>query len=358
MYTLGNAGSPSQTLALYSGNATAGGGNTDHKEYMLTEAEGLISAYVLDGTGGGRKVGWQDIDDWTPDAGTLWVHLDYAHPQAVNWLEAEGNLGPSLAAALTAEETRPRSVAAHGGLLLILRGVNLNPGAEPDDMISIRMWLDGSRIITTRHRHVKAIESVREAIDAGEGPATSSEFLVDLADGLTTRIASVLSDLDDRVDGLEDEVLEGESYDLRAKIGSLRREVISLRRYLAPQRDAMGHLQNERAPWLDETSRVHLREIADRTTRCVEDLDAARDRAAVTQDELNSRLSERMNKTMYVLSIVAGIFLPLGLLTGLLGINVGGIPGTEDPTAFLVVCVVLVIVAIVQMVVYKRMRWL
>ncbi len=143
---------------------------------------------------------------------------------------------------------------------------------------------------------------------------------------------TVLSELDDRVDELEDEVLGGESYELRAKIGSLRRETISLRRYLAPQRDAVARLQNERVPWLDEVTRVHLREIADRTTRYVEDLDSARDRAAVTQDELNSRLSERMNKTMYVLSIVAGIFLPLGLLTGLLGINVGGIPGHGELT--------------------------
>jgi zinc transporter len=103
---------------------------------------------------------------------------------------------------------------------------------------------------------------------------------------------------------------------------------------------------------------VHLREIADRTTRYVEDLDSARDRAAVTQDELNSRLSERMNKTMYVLSIVAGIFLPLGLLTGLLGINVGGIPGTQSPFAFLIVCALLVLVAILQAVLFKRMRWL
>ena len=76
-----------------------------------------------------------------------------------------------------------------------------------------------------------------------------------------------------------------------------------------------------------------IREIAERTSRFVEDIDAAKDRAAITQEELNSRLSEQMNKAMYVLSIVAAIFLPLGLLTGLLGINVGGIPGAENKWA-------------------------
>ena len=238
------------------------------------------------------------------------------------------------------------------------QGVGDMAMSDPEDMVSIRIWLDASRIITTRRRRVKAIEAVRAALAAGTGPATSSGLLVDVADGLTSRIGAVLSDLDDRVDALEHDVLGDESYDLRSKIGALRRETISLRRYLAPQRDTVAHLQSERVPWLGDVTRVHLREIADRTTRFVEDLDSARDRAAVTQDELNSRLSERMNKTMYVLPLVAGIFLPLGLLTGLLGINVGGIPGTGNSYAFMAVCVILVSVAALQVFLFKRMRWL
>ena len=325
---------------------------------MEQEAEtGLLASYLLDGSGGGRELQWGDIESWTPDQGPLWVHLDYSHPDAVRWLEQESHLAPELAAALTAEETRPRSVSSHGGLLVILRGVNLNQGANPEDMVAVRMWVEEHRIITTRQRRARAVQAVRDALVAGDGPLTASEFLVAIAAGLTERIGAVLSELDDRVDALEDEVLTGESYELRAKIGSLRRESIALRRYLAPQRDAVARLQNERVPWLGEITRAHLREIADRTTRYVEDLDSARDRAAVTQDELNHRLSERMNKTMYVLSIVAGIFLPLGLLTGLLGINVGGIPGTENAYAFLIVCVLLVVVAILQAALFRRMRW-
>jgi len=104
--------------------------------------------------------------------------------------------------------------------------------------------------------------------------------------------------------------------------------------------------------------RMRLRETSDRTTRYVEDLDAIRDRAMVTQEELNNRLAEQMNKTMYVLSIVAGIFLPLGLLTGLLGINVGGIPGTENKWAFTIFCFILLGVAGVQVWLFKRKKWM
>jgi zinc transporter len=74
-------------------------------------------------------------------------------------------------------------------------------------------------------------------------------------------------------------------------------------------------------------------------------MDSLRERVAVTQEELTSRLSEQMNKTMYVLLLFAGIFLPLGLVTGLLGINVVGIPGSDSEIAFTLVCILLVALA-------------
>jgi zinc transporter len=122
--------------------------------------------------------------------------------------------------------------------------------------------------------------------------------------------------------------------------------------------DALSRLMSERVAWLEEADRSRLREIADRTSRYVEDLDSARDRAAVTQEELNSRLSEGINQKMYVMALVAAVFLPLGLLTGLLGINVGGIPGTENRLSFALVCGLLLGLGAIQVWVLRRRHWL
>ena len=170
-------------------------------------------------------------------------------------------------------------------------------------------------------------------------------------------MSPVLETLDEVVDNLEEQVVEAQTYELRSRLGDVRRQAIALRRYLAPQRDVMARLQSERVPWLTDLDRARLREAADRLTRYVEDLDASRERAAVTQEELAGRLSEQMNRTMYVLSLVAAVFLPLGLLTGLLGINVGGIPGTETPWAFAMVCSILVILAAAGIWAFRRMRF-
>jgi zinc transporter len=138
----------------------------------------------------------------------------------------------------------------------------------------------------------------------------------------------------------------------------LRRQAISLRRYLSPQREALSRLLTEKITWVDDADRLRLRETCDQLVRYLEDLDEARDRAAVTQEELVNRLSEQMNNKMYLLSIVAAIFLPLGFLTGLLGINVGGIPGAESKLGFAGFVLLLIGVVIVQIWFFKKKKWL
>ena len=324
----------------------------------METTNGLIFAFALDGRGGGTRLDLDGVQKRRSEDGTLWVHLNYTENTAREWLQNESGIDPVIVEALTAEETRPRSVVHQNGMLIILRGMNLNPGQDPEDMVSIRFWIDSNCIVTLRNRRLMAIDDLRQAVEAGNGPISSGSFLENLADRLMMRMGGVISDLDDSVDALEDEVLSEQTYDLRQKISNIRRTAIRMRRYLAPQRDVMARLYHEKVDWLNELERMRLREISDRTTRYVEDLDAIRDRATVTQEELNNRLAEQTNKTMYVLSIVAGIFLPLGLLTGLLGINLGGIPGTENPLAFTMFCVLLLFTAGGQVLLFKRKKWM
>jgi zinc transporter len=108
---------------------------------------------------------------------------------------------------------------------------------------------------------------------------------------------------------------------------------------------------------LDTAQRSRMREVADRTMRHVEDLDAVRDRTAVLQDELTTQMSEQMNRTMYLLTVVATVMLPLGFVTGLLGVNVGGIPGADTPWAFAALCAILAVLVAVEVVLLRRLRW-
>ena len=103
---------------------------------------------------------------------------------------------------------------------------------------------------------------------------------------------------------------------------------------------------------------MRLHEASDRLTRHLEDIDAVRERATVTHEELLSRASEQLNQRLYVLSILSAIFLPLTFFTGLLGINVGGIPGAENPQAFIIFIGILAIIIAFQIWLFKYKKWL
>ena len=325
---------------------------------MASEGDGLIFAYILDGNGGGKQVGWEEIAGWKPRQGILWMHLDYSNQNVQQWLYEQSDLEDVISDALTEEDSRPRCTPFQEGLLLGLRGVNLNPGADPEDMVGIRIWFEKDRIISTRRRKILSVADIRETIGQGNGPESISDFLVMITGRMMERMRQVIDDLEDAVADVEDQVLTSENSQLRSELASLRRQAISLRRYLSPQREALSRLLTDKIAWLDESDRIRLREVYDQLIRHIEDLDEARDRAAVTQEQLINSLSEQMNNKMYILSIVAAIFLPLGFLTGLLGINVGGIPGADSNMGFFIFVILLVIVVVFQIWLFKKKKWL
>ncbi len=257
--------------------------------------------------------------------------------------------------ALTAEETQPRFTVHGDNALLNLRGVNLNPGAEPEDMISIRIWIEPNRVISTVLRRLEAIDDLRDSIEHRQAPSSPGDLIARLALRLADRAEPTIATLNEQIDALEEQVADGSATASRDKLANVRRAAIVMRRYMFPQRDALYSMEIEDFIWLKERDRNRLREATGRITRLSEDLDAIRDRAQVVHDQIMDMRSESMNRQMLVLSIVAAVFLPLGLLTGLLGINVGGIPGSNNPQAFLIVCALLVATGAGQLWLFKRM---
>jgi zinc transporter len=320
--------------------------------------KGLLHALLLDSKGSCSEFAWQQVENWTPDQGCLWLHFDYEDTEAQAWLEHESGLNDIAFHALVNPETRPRAVNRGDNLLLTLRGINLTPGADPDDMVSLRIWTDGERVISTRRRSLLSTQDVREELDAGNGPRNAAELLVAWVDRIIWRMSDTVENFDDQVLELEDRVLSGESQGIRLELARLRKQTISIRRYLAPQREAMNRLVNENLSWLDDMNRLRLREVNDRLIRYVEDIDEVRERAAMAQEELLSRVSEQMNQRSYVFTVVATIFLPLGFFTGLMGINVGGMPGVEDAGAFWIVVAICIGVIAVLAVLFRWKRWL
>lgn len=320
-------------------------------------ASGLLHAFVLDGTSS-TELDWAAIDRWTPEGGVLWLTLDYSRPDVQDWLEHRSGIDPIVRDALLDIDPRPRAVPHGDDLLLIVRGINQNLGAEPEDMVSVRAFIQPRRIVTLRHRMSRSLESLAVEVGKGKGPHSVAELTAELVERMVEHAVGRVDTLGDAIAADEDEVLTETRGELRGKLADHRRRAIALRRFLAPQREMLAKLASLTMAWADDTFRERIAETADRMTRTVEELDAARDRAAVTQEELASRLQEMTNHRLYVLSIITAVFLPLGFVCALLGVNVGGVPLQKDDWAFWALCGLFVVGVAIQWWIFRRRGWL
>lgn len=257
-----------------------------------------------------------------------------------------------------AAETRPRCTVIGEGALINFRGVNLNEGADPEDMISARLWVEQNKIVGVWLRPLKAVSDILESVNANRAPRTTGGFIATLALRLIDRMEPVVSELNERVDGLEERILDEEIPDLQSELTSIRRRSIIIRRFIFPQRDALTTLHLEELPWLDDRDRGRIAEAVDRITRLAEELNAIRERAVAVQDQIVERRASLLNRNMLLLAIFTVVFLPLQFLTGLLGMNVEGIPGAKHPLAFTIVTVAMAVIAGLTYWLLRRKRFL
>ena len=318
----------------------------------------MIHGFSFSAEGSVRPLAWPPGDE---DAAWRWVHLDRTHPDTEPWLRDALGLSEQIVEGLLDEGTRPRLTRGEGGLLLILRGINFNEGQAPEDMVALRLWITPALVVSLRRSPILAVHGLREVYSGGEGPTSPGTFLADLIERLTDSANGVVDDVMAEMDVLEETVVaerDDEEEGTARRISGVRRRLVRLRRYLAPQRDALAAFARGGSDLLDETARLDLIESVEQTQRYVEEIEAARERAVILSDELASRADERVSRHSYMLSVAAGVFLPITFLTGLLGINVGGMPGEGDPDAFWIVVALCAGMALGTLAVFLSRRWL
>ena len=285
-----------------------------------------------------------------------WKHLDYSLPETEQWIRGQDFIPEPVADALLADESRPRAVRFEDGVLVILRGVNPNPEQQPDDMVSVRLWLDHARIVSVSVRDLEAVSDLAARFERGAGPTRVGDFLCQMVDLIGVEIDEALVRLDDETSALEEVDLEDDNLPIRGRITKARRTAVAFRRHIAAQRDALTALRVSELDWLEKKDRNRLGEAADRTTRMVETLDEIRERLHVIKDDLGSMQAERLNRNLYVLSIISVVFLPLGVVAGVFGVNLGGIPGAVWDSAFWVFCGILFAMIALQLVLLRLLR--
>lgn len=318
----------------------------------------LIYAHHIDAHGHARSMDMHnDSYPAAEDGGYSWLHLCARNQVSRSFLEAHTALDPIVIDALLAEETRPRALKKNNGILVIFRAMNLNKGEAPEDMISIRLWLQSGSVISTRQRDIKAIEDILGLIEAGEPPLCPGDFLVAITDRLFERMGPFFIELEDGISHAEELLASGREDSISKEVALFRKRTAIFLRYVTPQKVVLESLGETNFAWLTKEHREHLDESLDMVNRYVEELNELRNRSQILNDELNNAQGRRLNSIAYIFSVAATIFLPLGFLTGLMGINIGGMPGINSEYAFWSFSGLCALIIIVQIGLFKRLGW-
>jgi zinc transporter len=296
----------------------------------------LLFAYELSETGGKNLLEGDALAEAFAEKRPIWVHLQTTHPDAKAWLEDHLAHEDSLAwRSLLRAKTRPHAEILGKGLLVVLRGANLNPQSNRADMVSLRIWIEANLVITLERRPVKAIRDMAHHLNNGTGPQNILAFLPFLIDGILNNLEPVLTALDAETNHMEMHLLDINSSTDMAKVPDLRKQTLLFRRNLSAERDALKTLlQLDYFLVQDIRTKKALKEQLHRITHCLEDLEMMQERSHIVQDELRHRLNDRINKSNLRLSVVATVSIPLMFITGLWGMNFTYIPFSDDPNGF------------------------
>jgi zinc transporter len=316
--------------------AAAPGSETENQGNM----SGAGAVLVFDGLGGVSLENGGDAVSSAPPGGFKVVAGNARTPDFKVWLRNE--LGEFNAGLITAPSSRARCTIFDHQALMMFRVVR--PSAAPEDIGRqiMTLWLESGRVIIASEINVVDLLGIGNTELARHAPTSPADLIARLALKVTDRLEPLIEVLGDRLDEIEETLITHRTERAQDRLESLRRNLINIRRLVWPQRDALSALEMAELPFLSERDRLRLREASMRTARIGDELQSLSERAVLVHEEIIDERSEQMNHTMLLLAAVTVVFSPLTLITGLLGMNVAGIPFADSTGAFWLVCAGLV----------------
>ena len=289
--------------------------------------------------------------------GFLWMHIEGRDPAQLELVRTATDIPDIAVSALVATETRPRCDRIEDGAIVNLRGPGDTDPEDSDRLVSIRLWVGRSRVTSMSRRALTATADVLALAEAGRIRG-AGDLVAAFARQISRQLDPQVAELGDRLDDCESALDAQSLYRLRTAITRIRSDAIAFRRFVAPDRDALTTLAAMDVDWLEDQDRQHINEAADRFARMAEELEAVRERAALLHEQLTDLRAEQVDQRSLVISIVAFIFLPLTFITGLLGMNVEGIPYAGEPWAFWGVVAFCVLIGAIVLAWFLWRHWL
>ncbi len=264
----------------------------------------------------------------------LWLHFNLAHTGALRWLQRHADLSSNFFDALQHNLKTTRVERDEDCLVAVVNDVHFDFSFDSSDISTLWINLDRNVVVTARHNPLRSVDQLRTRIKAGLSFGSTSEFLEHLLRSQADVLVEIVRTVTTRIDDIEDDLLAGKPGYKRVKLGSLRRLLVRLRRLLAPEPASLFRLLQHPPQWMSVSDVQALREASEEFSVVLSDMASLQERIKLLQEEVSTAMSEESNRTLFILTTVTVLALPINIMTGLFGMNVGGIPLAEHPYGF------------------------
>ena len=309
-----------------------------------SDKNGLICGYLFSDGVSGAPIGLNDALAWLARepgegaAGFVWLHFNLSDAAAETWIaEHLSQVVPEFFEALHEGSRSTRIEDAHDTLVAVVNDVAYEFSFDPSEIATLWLNVTPRMAISARSHPLRSIDRLRLAVKEGCHFDSSVAFLNRLMHDQGDVLVRIVREATLQVDAIEDSFHFGRLQHKRADLGKLRRVLVRLQRLLAPEPGALFRLLRHPPPWIATDDLEELRQATEEFSLIIRDVSELQERIKLLQEEIAAQVGEQTGRSLFTLTVVTVLALPINIVAGLMGMNVGGIPLAQSPHGFFVV---------------------
>lgn len=281
-----------------------------------------------------------------PDGGYVWLHLNLSHAGAMPWLARHAVLADSFMEAQQAGSRSSRIERDRDQLFAVLNDVTFDFSFDVEDVSTLWMQVSEHLVLSARRSPLRSVDRLRMAVKRGDRPQSTLGLLDHLLRDQADELQRIVRQATERVDDIEDALLAGRRPGTDNEVAQLRRLMVRLQRLLAPEPSALLRMLSHPPAWVTSSDQQQLQQASEEFALVLRDIQALQERIRAVQDETAALVAQENNRTLYLLTMVTVLALPINLVSGLFGMNVGGLPFLDHPHGFVVVVGLIVVLTV------------
>ncbi|MCL7411837.1 MAG: magnesium/cobalt transporter CorA [Methanosarcinaceae archaeon] len=291
-----------------------------------------------------------------------WINIDGIHnTEIIDKIGKHFELHPLILEDIMNTGQRPKLEDFDHYLYIVLKMLQIEEDEDEIKAEQVSLIIGDNFVISFQEVEGDVFDYVRERIRSGKGRIRklNSDYLAyALMDAIVDGYFMILEKLGDRIELMEDDLLENPTTDTLQDIHSLKREMIFLRKSIWPLREVISRLERGESSLINESTTLYMKDIYDHTIQIIDSIESFRDMLSGMLDIYLSTISNKMNEVMKVLTIISTIFIPITFIAGIYGMNFEYMPELGWRWSYPLLWLVIISVATTMILFFKRRGWL